>query len=390
MAILARIRLFLDKLRSQVDAKLQLTPHVGSVMIEYDPLHISQRNLLALADGIECSIETKLDLTLPCRQFHLPLVFEHPAIEECIQKYMDTTRNKAAYLPDNLDFIRKCNGLASKREAFDMLTSAEYLVAAVGFLCGAPMLFSLSPKKLLCPKYNPTRVSTPGGTLGLGGSIMTPYPTEQPGGYMMAARTLELWDPYGTKPGFSQERPWLFNPFDKIKFYEVSVEQYDALALDFFAGRHQWEISPSTFDLREAYEMFQKAKTDSDVIAYNERQQKEMAVQDDIERGLYSEWVSENSDEGPAQGVDDGIPNGDDDNFILISSPMTANLWKVEVAAGDDIKPGQVVAILEAMKMEVNIVAPQGSDGFKVKAVHKRPGKVVNNGDVVISLVKET
>ena len=40
---------------------------------------------------------------------------------------------------------------------------------------------------------------------------------------------------------------------------------------------------------------------------------------------------------------------------------MEANFWKVEVKVGDIIKEGQIVAILEAMKMEVNVLAPKGS-----------------------------
>ncbi|KAF4121458.1 urea carboxylase [Geosmithia morbida] len=387
VAILARIRLFLDRLRSEPKLTL-LTPHVGSVMIEYDPLEITQGSLLKLVDGIEGSVETRLDISIPCREIRLPLVMDHPAVQECIRKYIATTRSKAAYLPDNLDFIRKCNGLASKRDAFEMLTKTEYLVAAVGFLCGAPMLFPLSPKKLLCPKYNPTRVSTPGGTLGLGGTILAAYPCEQPGGYMMAARTLELWDPYGTKPGFTQERPWLFEAFDRVKFHEVSVDEYDAIMLDFSAGKHQWDISPSTFDLGKAYEIFQKSQTDPDVISYKDRQLRDMAAQDQVEKQLYAEWVAETSVEEDPPSQDDDDATDDDGTSILITSPMTANLWRLEVSPGDEIEEGQVIAILEAMKMEVNVPAPRGSGGFRVKAIHKKPGKIVNNGDTILVLAQ--
>ena len=58
-------------------------------------------------------------------------------------------------------------------------------------MSGLPMLYPLTPKAFLAQKFNPTRISTPGGTIGVGGSLLSIYPLEQPGGYMMLARTLD-------------------------------------------------------------------------------------------------------------------------------------------------------------------------------------------------------
>jgi biotin carboxyl carrier protein len=55
----------------------------------------------------------------------------------------------------------------------------------------------------------------------------------------------------------------------------------------------------------------------------------------------------------------------------------------VNVSVGDTVKKGQVLVILEAMKMENEIMAP--SDG-KVVAVNTSKGATVNTGDALVSL----
>ena len=53
------------------------------------------------------------------------------------------------------------------------------------------------------------------------------------------------------------------------------------------------------------------------------------------------------------------------------------------VAAGASVKAGDVLVILEAMKMENEIVAPQ--DGT-VASVNVNKGDTVNSGDVLVSM----
>lgn len=67
---------------------------------------------------------------------------------------------------------------------------------------------------------------------------------------------------------------------------------------------------------------------------------------------------------------------------------MKANVWKVLVEKGDIIKTGQVVAILEAMKMEVNVVAEASVVGAKVQNIAMPPGSIVEPGDPLIFLLR--
>lgn len=60
-----------------------------------------------------------------------------------------------------------------------------------------------------------------------------------------------------------------------------------------------------------------------------------------------------------------------------VAAPMPGNILRIHVTAGDSVKRGQVLFVLEAMKMENEIMAP--CDG-KVASVHVAPGAVVESG----------
>ncbi|KAI0479798.1 urea carboxylase [Xylaria cf. heliscus] len=385
VSIIGRLKLLIDKLQSQADPRLLLTPHIASVMIEYEPLEISQQCLLNRVNEIWLQIEATVNLPMGCREIRLPLVMDHPEIEQCIRRYMETTRNKAVYLPDNVEYIRKCNGLSTRREVFDMILETEFVVPAVGFFCGTPMFFPLSPRSITCQKYNPTRASTPGGTISYGGSIMAGYSIEAPGGYMIAARTLEMWDTFGTKPGFTAEQPWLLKPFDKVRFFEVSIEEYDSLARDYFAGRYKWRISPSTFDFQKVFEGMNAVQTDPDIAEFKRRQREALEGQEAVENRLYAEWAAEVASREAV--VEEEIVAPDRDS-VTILSPMAASLWKIEVKIGDTVEEDQVVAVLEAMKMEVKVLAPKEAEGFHVCTIAKKIQSIVSAGDVLFILSK--
>jgi glutaconyl-CoA decarboxylase len=61
---------------------------------------------------------------------------------------------------------------------------------------------------------------------------------------------------------------------------------------------------------------------------------------------------------------------------------MPGTILNVLVSAGDSVKKGQVLMILEAMKMENEIMAAQ--DGV-IAGVHVSKGDAVNPGDALVS-----
>lgn len=74
---------------------------------------------------------------------------------------------------------------------------------------------------------------------------------------------------------------------------------------------------------------------------------------------------------------------GGSEGSIKITAPMPGTILKAVVNAGDKVKKGQVLVILEAMKMENEIVAP--SEGI-VATINVSRGTSVNAGDLLVSL----
>ncbi len=64
-----------------------------------------------------------------------------------------------------------------------------------------------------------------------------------------------------------------------------------------------------------------------------------------------------------------------------VSAPMPGTILNILVKVGDNVKKGQVLAVLEAMKMENEIVSPV--DG-QISAVSVDKGQNVNLGDSLI------
>jgi glutaconyl-CoA decarboxylase len=68
---------------------------------------------------------------------------------------------------------------------------------------------------------------------------------------------------------------------------------------------------------------------------------------------------------------------------VKMSAPMPGSIIDVKVNVGDSIKKDQVILILEAMKMENEIMAPQ--DG-RIASVNVTKGSTVNSGDLLVTL----
>jgi 3-methylcrotonyl-CoA carboxylase alpha subunit len=69
-----------------------------------------------------------------------------------------------------------------------------------------------------------------------------------------------------------------------------------------------------------------------------------------------------------------------------LTAPMPARVLEVKVKEGDEVKEGQVVCVLESMKMEINVRA--GRDGV-VGKVGAEKGMVVEEGQILVVLAKE-
>jgi biotin carboxyl carrier protein len=67
-----------------------------------------------------------------------------------------------------------------------------------------------------------------------------------------------------------------------------------------------------------------------------------------------------------------------------IRAPIAGKVVKVLVAVGDQVAPGSPVMVLEAMKMENELVTERGGT---VQTIAKQAGQAVDTGDLLIELV---
>lgn len=66
-----------------------------------------------------------------------------------------------------------------------------------------------------------------------------------------------------------------------------------------------------------------------------------------------------------------------------MSAPMPGTILDIKVSEGQSVKTGDVLVVLEAMKMENEIVAP--SDG-KVIKIYTSKGSAVSSGDALLTI----
>ena len=72
-----------------------------------------------------------------------------------------------------------------------------------------------------------------------------------------------------------------------------------------------------------------------------------------------------------------------DENAISVKAPMPGTILSFTVSVGDEVSEGQVVAILEAMKMENELTAPASG---KVKSIHVEKGSSVIENQVILQI----
>jgi len=66
-----------------------------------------------------------------------------------------------------------------------------------------------------------------------------------------------------------------------------------------------------------------------------------------------------------------------------VAAHITGTVWKIEVKVGESVGEGHVLVILESMKMEMPVEAPEAG---KVASIAIAEGQAVNEGDVLVIL----
>ncbi|WP_438867804.1 urea carboxylase [Pseudomonas sp. L1(2025)] len=359
---------------------VDLTPGIRSLQIHYHPEQLPLADLLPLITTQWAAVCATPNLQVPSRIVHLPLSWDDPACQLAIEKYMTTVRKDAPWCPSNLEFIRRINDLANLDEVRHTVFDASYLVMGLGDVyLGAPVATPLDPRhRLVTTKYNPARTWTAENSVGIGGAYLCVYGMEGPGGYQFVGRTLQMWNRYREVAAFDG-KPWLLRFFDQIRFYPVTADELVQIRRDFPLGRFELSIEHSQLNLAEYQDFL--AREAASIGAFREHQQH--AFNAERERWIASGQAHFDSEELAApQGADTPLQA----NQISVDSPIAGNLWQVQVAAGEQVSAGDVLVILESMKMEIPVVAPFAGT---VREIPVQPGSGIGAGQRVVVLERD-
>jgi urea carboxylase len=368
--------------KNPVAGVLELSPGVRSLQINFDSRIIPLKTLLDTLMRAEEELPAVDSLEVPTRILRMPLSYDDAAIRLTIEKYQQSVRAEAPWLPSNIEFIRRMNGLDSVEQVHETVFAANYLVLGLGDVyLGAPCAVPVDPRhRFVTTKYNPARTFTVENVVGIGGVYMCIYGMEGPGGYQLFGRTAQVWNTYRSTREFELGKPWLLRFFDQVRFYPVSAKELLDFRQSFLHGQVQLDIQEDTFSFPK-YRAFLR---DNEASIARFRNQQQKAFAEERER-----WAIDGSGgvtaEPEVEPVADELtapPNGQ-----LIASPITGNVWTVLAKEGDRVTAGQKVIVVEAMKMEVGVEAPFAGI---IRKIATSPGKLVNAGQPLAIIEKES
>ncbi|MFP8780475.1 urea carboxylase [Hydrogenophaga sp. RWCD_12] len=380
-----RVHVLMQALRSRMDAGtlpgiIDMTPGIRSLQLHFDPAKVSRETLLAVLIEAEAALPAVDDMVVPSRTVYLPLSWDDPQTRLAIEKYMQSVRPDAPWCPSNIEFIRRINGLDSIDDVFRTVFDARYLVLGLGDVyLGAPVATPLDPRhRLVTTKYNPARTWTPENAVGIGGAYLCVYGMEGPGGYQFVGRTLQMWNRWRHGEGvFTQ--PWLLRFFDQIRFVPVNQDELLRIRAAFPHGGYALRTEEGTFSLKD-YRAF-LAENATGIGAFKAQQQAAFDAERERWAAAGQDVVASDADvaaAGPESELD--LPAGG----RALATSVPGSVWKVAVTEGQQVRAGEVLMVIESMKMEFSLLAPADATVHRLMC---QQGAPVSAGQNVLVLV---
>ena len=374
-----RVHALMNCLQGQrLPGVIDLTPGIRSLQVHFDSKVWSQGELLAVLIQAESQLPAVDEMEVASRIVYLPLSWDDPATRVAIEKYMQSVRRDAPWRPSNIEFIRRINGLADSEEVRRIVFDASYLVMGLGDVyLGAPVATPLDPRhRLVTTKYNPARTWTPENAVGIGGAYLCIYGMEGPGGYQFVGRTLQMWNRYRQTADFPQGKPWLLRFFDRIRFYPVSAQELLQLREDFTYGQFKLRVAEGRLSLREYHGFLEEHRVSIDV--FKRRQQ--AAFDAERERWRAAGTVLDGLEDDDSAQLASNAPELLE-GYAGVASSVSGSVWQVMVAVGQRVVEGQELVIVEAMKMEIPIVA---EDACEIVEIRCTRGRAVRAGELLL------
>ena len=228
---------------------------VRSLLLGFDPLSVDPDKLAEQIGDAWLATPDPAGVELPVREVTMPICFDDPDAHEAMYRYQRGVRPDAPWCPDNVEFIRRVNGLARRDDVFEIVQQATYLVIGLGDVyLGAPLAVPLNPAhRLVTTKYDPPRTWTPENAVGIGGAYLCVYGMEGPGGYQLVGRTLPVWRKpsadHARNPTQSSTAPWLLRTFDLLRFEPVGHDELMRMRAGIADGGLDLRMRATTLDL---------------------------------------------------------------------------------------------------------------------------------------------
>jgi len=376
-----RVHALMEWLKANhVDGLQELSPGVRSLQIHYESRTLPLAQLMDMLLRAEKELPPEESITVKSRIVHLPMAFEDSSVLEAVAKYMQSVRKTAPYLPSNVEFMRRINGLDSIEQVRDIIFQTSYMVLGLGDVyLGAPCAVPVDPRhRLLTSKYNPARTFTPEGAVGIGGVYMCIYGMDSPGGYQLVGRTVPIWNKFLKNPDFAPGEPWLLRFFDQVRYYPVSEAELTEYRAAFREGTVRLNITEEDFNLGD-YNRF-LASIDTELKEFKAKQQAAF----DTERVLWDNERAEEEAAAAAMGNMAGNGGGatDEDSPLVngqsaLHADIPGNIWRLLAEPGMKVEAGAQLAVIESMKMEFSVTAKRAGTVSKILC---QPGQQVKSG----------
>jgi KipI family sensor histidine kinase inhibitor len=151
--------------RTAPPAVVEIVPAFSLVTVEYDLSRLDAAGLEPLRHWLRTTAAEDLGPPPPARRFDIPVTYAGQ---------------------DLPDVARAAN--LTPLEVIALHSSADYRVAAIGFLPGFAYLTGL-PAPLRLPRRATPRTRVPAGTVAIGGPYSGVYPVDTPGGWHLLGTT---------------------------------------------------------------------------------------------------------------------------------------------------------------------------------------------------------
>lgn len=111
-----------------------------STQCDYDFNIIPQAEMLDILITAQKVVpEDVTGMSFPARRITFPVVLDDRWNREALERYMATIRKKAVYLPSNIDYLARNNGLSSGTEMLEKMIASDWVRPPAPFIHCASM-----------------------------------------------------------------------------------------------------------------------------------------------------------------------------------------------------------------------------------------------------------